>query len=75
MRYGAIGHGSVLLSRCSIQVGKRELFRVEGIPKSFIYSRDGSLVAQAIDMRTQGQFLAMLAQAGPAIRGSLMGLF
>src|SRR5258708_36290853 len=52
-----------------------ELFRVEGIPKSFIYNRDGSLVAQAIDMRTQGQFLAMWDQAGPAIRGSRIGPF
>jgi peroxiredoxin len=41
-----------------------ELFRVGGIPKSFLYDRDGKLVAQAIDMRTQGQFLKMLAQAG-----------
>jgi len=41
-----------------------ELFQVNGIPKSFLYDRDGKLVAQAIDMRTQRQFLAMLAQAG-----------
>jgi len=41
-----------------------EQFRVEGIPLSFVYDRDGKLVAQAIDMRTQKQFLAMLAQAG-----------
>jgi len=41
-----------------------ELFQVEGIPKSFVYNRDGKLVAQSIDMRTQGQFLQMLAQAG-----------
>ena len=41
-----------------------DLFRVEGIPKSFVYDRDGKLVAQAIDMRTRGQFLEMLAQAG-----------
>jgi len=41
-----------------------ELFRVEGIPKSFVYDREGKLVAQSIDMRTQGQFLAMLKQAG-----------
>ncbi len=40
------------------------LFRVEGIPKSFVYDRDGKLIAQAIDMRTRGQFLEMLAQAG-----------
>ena len=41
-----------------------DLFRVEGIPKSFVYDRDGKLVAQAIDMRTRGQFLELLAQAG-----------
>ena len=41
-----------------------DLFRVEGIPKSFVYDRDGKLVAQAIDMRTRGQFLEMLTQAG-----------
>ena len=41
-----------------------ELFEVVGIPKTFIYDRDGKLVAQSIDMRTQKQFLEMLAQAG-----------
>lgn len=41
-----------------------ELFEVEGIPKSFIYNREGKLVAQSIDMRTEKQFLEMLAQAG-----------
>ncbi len=41
-----------------------ELFQVEGIPKSFVYNREGKLVAQSIDMRTQKQFLQMLAQAG-----------
>ena len=41
-----------------------ELFRIEGIPKSFVYDRDGKLVAQAIDMRTQKQFLELLARAG-----------
>jgi peroxiredoxin len=41
-----------------------ELFQVEGIPKSFVYDRDGKLVAQSIDMRTQKQFLEMLEQAG-----------
>jgi thiol-disulfide isomerase/thioredoxin len=41
-----------------------QLFAVEGIPKSFLYGRDGKLVAQAIDRRTQRQFLAMLKQAG-----------
>jgi hypothetical protein len=41
-----------------------KLFSVEGIPKSFVYNAGGKLVAQAIDRRTAGQFLAMLQQAG-----------
>jgi peroxiredoxin len=41
-----------------------ELFQVEGIPKSFVYNREGKLIAQSIDMRTRNQFLQMLAQAG-----------
>jgi peroxiredoxin len=41
-----------------------ESFKVEGIPKSFVYDRAGKLVAQSIDMRTQHQFLEMLSQAG-----------
>jgi thiol-disulfide isomerase/thioredoxin len=40
-------------------------FHVDGgIPKSYVFNRDGKLVAVAIDMRTQRQFLNMLAQAG-----------
>lgn len=41
-----------------------ELFEVQGIPKSFVYDRRGRLIAESIDMRTQKQFLDMLAQAG-----------
>ena len=41
-----------------------ELFRIEGIPKSFVYNREGKLAAEAMDMRTRGQFLEMLARAG-----------
>ena len=41
-----------------------EAFVVEGIPKSFVYDRQGKLVAQSIDMRTHGQFQQMLAAAG-----------
>jgi thiol-disulfide isomerase/thioredoxin len=41
-----------------------ELFQIEGIPKSFVYDREGKMVAQSIDMRTRGQFLEMLGQAG-----------
>jgi thiol-disulfide isomerase/thioredoxin len=40
------------------------LFEIEGIPKSFVYDRDGKIVAQSIDMRTQKQFLEMLGRAG-----------
>jgi peroxiredoxin len=39
-------------------------FAVEGIPKSFVYNRDGKMVAQSIDMRTRKQFLEMLGKAG-----------
>jgi peroxiredoxin len=41
-----------------------ELFQIEGIPKTFVYDRNGKLAAQSIDMRTRRQFLEMLAQAG-----------
>ena len=41
-----------------------DLFKVEGIPKSFVYNREGKLVAESIDMRTRSQFLGMLAAAG-----------
>jgi thiol-disulfide isomerase/thioredoxin len=41
-----------------------DLFVVEGIPKSFVFDREGKLVAQSIDMRTLTQFQTMLAQAG-----------
>jgi len=40
------------------------LMAVDGIPKTFVYDRDGKLVAQAIDMRTRGQLLEMLSRAG-----------
>jgi peroxiredoxin len=41
-----------------------EIFHIDGIPKSFVYDREGKLVAQSIDMRTRRQFEDMLAQAG-----------
>lgn len=41
-----------------------DAFVVEGIPKSFVYDREGKMVAQSIDMRTRSQFQQMLAQAG-----------
>ena len=39
-------------------------FDVEGIPKSFLFGRDGKIVGQAIDMRTERQFREMLKAAG-----------
>jgi peroxiredoxin len=41
-----------------------QMFVVEGIPKTFVYDREGKLVAQSIDMRTQKQFLEMLKKTG-----------
>jgi peroxiredoxin len=41
-----------------------EQYNIEGISKSFVYNREGKLVAQSIDMRTKQQFLEMLARAG-----------
>ena len=41
-----------------------KLFEVDGIPKSFVYDREGKLVAESIDMRTRLQFLEMLERAG-----------
>jgi peroxiredoxin len=39
-------------------------FSVDGIPKSFLFDRQGRLAAQAIDMRTEFQFREMLKRAG-----------
>jgi hypothetical protein len=40
-----------------------ERYVVEGIPHSFVFNREGKLVAQSTDMRTRGQFEAMLGEA------------
>jgi peroxiredoxin len=39
-------------------------FEVDGLPKTFVFDRDGNLVAQSIDMRTGREFLQMLERAG-----------
>ena len=39
-------------------------FAVEGIPHSFVFDREGKMVAQSTDMRTRRQFLEMLGEAG-----------
>jgi len=41
-----------------------ELLHIQGIPKTFVYDREGKIVAQSIDMRTKSQFLEMLGRAG-----------
>jgi peroxiredoxin len=41
-----------------------KLFHVDGIPKSFIFDREGKLVAESIDQCTQRQFFEMLAKGG-----------
>jgi peroxiredoxin len=40
-----------------------DLFQIQGIPRTFVYNREGRLVAQSIDMRTKRQFQDMLALA------------
>ena len=42
----------------------KKLYSVVGIPMSFVYDRNGELVAESMDMRTRKQFLGMLAEAG-----------
>lgn len=46
-------------------------FNVDGIPKSYLYDRDGKLVAEAMDMRTRDQFLAMLAKTNLQLSGKV----
>ncbi|HEX4006009.1 MAG TPA: TlpA disulfide reductase family protein [Acidobacteriaceae bacterium] len=37
-------------------------FHIEGIPRTFLFNRDGKLLAEAIDQRSQRQFLVMLSK-------------
>jgi thiol-disulfide isomerase/thioredoxin len=39
-----------------------EQFHIQGIPRTFVFDRDGKLIAVAIDQRTGRQFLTMLAK-------------
>ena len=41
-----------------------KMYHIDGIPKSFVYDREGKLVDESIDELTQHQFLMMLAKAG-----------
>jgi thiol-disulfide isomerase/thioredoxin len=37
-------------------------FHIAGIPRTYLFDRDGKLLAEAIDQRTQRQFLVMLSK-------------
>jgi thiol-disulfide isomerase/thioredoxin len=37
-------------------------FHIEGIPRTFLFDRNGKLIAEAIDQRSQRQFLMMLSK-------------
>jgi peroxiredoxin len=54
-------HPSVLIDDGG-KVAKQ--FHVDGIPRTFVFDREGKLVSQATDMRTEKQFLRMLVTAG-----------
>lgn len=54
-------HPEVLIDD-SDKVGKA--FHVDGVPMTFVFDRDGKLVAESIDMCTQRQFFSMLGKAG-----------
>jgi peroxiredoxin len=41
-----------------------EQFHVETVPRTFVFDRDGKLVAQSLDAVTQGQLFRMLARGG-----------
>ena len=41
-----------------------KMFHITGIPKTFVFNRDGKLVGIAIDQSTQKQFFALLGAAG-----------
>lgn len=40
------------------------LYRIVGVPKSLVYDRQGKLVAQAMNVRSERQFQNMLGEAG-----------
>ena len=59
------GHSGRLTGNVGFTPGKvGKAFHVDGLPRNFVFDRDGKLIAEAIDMRTQRQFFEMLAKAG-----------
>lgn len=59
---GGISYHPVVLLDSDSKVGQE--FHVDGIPRTFVFDRNGKLVAEAIDQQTQQQFLIMLRKAG-----------
>jgi peroxiredoxin len=41
-----------------------KLFHIDGVPRNFVFDRDGKLVGQSLDLCTQRQFFTMLSKAG-----------
>jgi hypothetical protein len=41
-----------------------KLFHITGIPRTYVFDREGKLAGVGIDQCTQRQFFAMLAAAG-----------
>jgi hypothetical protein len=39
-----------------------QAFHITGIPRTFLFGRDGKLLALAIDQRSRRQFLEMLSK-------------
>jgi peroxiredoxin len=59
-------HPTVLLDEGN-KVGKQlhvDQLHPEGLPRTFVFDRDGKLVGESIDMCTQRQFFVMLGKAG-----------
>ena len=49
------------------KVGKQfhvDQLHAEGLPRTFVFDRDGKLTGESIDMCTQRQFFVMLSKAG-----------
>jgi thiol-disulfide isomerase/thioredoxin len=59
MLAGAAYHPTILLDPGG---SVHKLFHIEGIPRTFLFGRDGKLLAVAIDQRTMRQFLTMLGK-------------
>jgi hypothetical protein len=39
-------------------------FHIDGVPRTFVFDREGKLAAESLDMCTSRQFLTMLGRAG-----------